>query len=135
LTASDITPNESAICFHPRDVNWCVQGNALIEVVLRSAQAPICPGTGLHSEIGVSEGKRGQILVRPRRSKRVTIGASLPDEETASRIGLQILRVHRHVADEEDGPAGGIECEGHQRAEGKTRMFAGKRGQRTGRRE
>src|SRR5579859_986487 len=71
----------------------------------------------------------------PRGSKRVTIGACLPDEETASWIGLQVLRVHRHIANEEDRLAGRIEREGHQRAEGKTRMLAGERRQRADRRQ
>src|ERR1035441_405406 len=33
-------------------------------------------------------------------TKRVAISARLRDEEAASRISLQILRVHGHVADE-----------------------------------
>ncbi len=61
--------------------------------------------------------------------KRITVGPCLPDEEAASGVGLQVLGVHGHIADEEDGPPGRIEREGHQRTEGKTRMLAGNRRQ------
>src|ERR1700753_2201505 len=70
---------------------------------------------------------------RPRCPKWVAIGTCLFDEKTASRIGLQVLGVHGHIANEEGGPAGRIEGEGHQRAEGKSRTLAGERGQRTDR--
>jgi hypothetical protein len=65
--------------------------------------------------------------------ERVAIGTFLSDEEAASRIGLQILGMHGHIANEEDGTTSKIEREGHQRAEGKSRMLAGHRGQRTDR--
>ena len=41
---------------------------------------------------------------RPGGPQRIAIGPCLPDEEAASRVGLQILGVHGHIADEEDGP-------------------------------
>jgi hypothetical protein len=47
-------------------------------------------------------------------SKRIAIGTRLHDEETASRVGLQVLGMYGHIADEEDGPADRIEREGHQ---------------------
>ena len=65
--------------------------------------------------------------------KWVAIGTCLFDEKTASRIGLQVLGVHGHIANEERGPSDRIEREGHQRAEGKSRMLARERGQRTDR--
>jgi hypothetical protein len=64
-------------------------------------------------------------------SERVAIGRSLSDEEAASRVGLQILRVHGHIANEEDGTTSKIKRKGHERAEGISRMLAGHRGQRT----
>ena len=51
--------------------------------------------------------------------KGITIGTRLCDEEAASRVSLQILGVHCHIADQEDGPACRIEGEGHQGTEGK----------------
>ncbi len=39
-------------------------------------------------------------------------------------VGLEILGVHGHVADEEERAAEGIESVGHERAEGKAGMFA-----------
>ena len=58
-------------------------------------------------------------------SKRITVGPCLANEEAASGVGLQVLGVHGHIADEEDGPPGRIESEGHQRTEWKARMLAG----------
>src|ERR1700722_11248936 len=61
--------------------------------------------------------------------KRIAIGSCLPYEETASRIGLQILSMHGHIANEENGTACRIEREGHQGAKGEPRMLARKRRQ------
>jgi len=66
-------------------------------------------------------------------TKRIAVGTCLSDEETASRIGLQILSVHGHIANEEDGTTCKIKRERHQRAEGKSCMLTGHRGQRTDR--
>jgi hypothetical protein len=55
----------------------------------------------------------------------VAIGTRLPDEETAPRIFLQVLRVHGHITDEEDGATTRIKREGHQGTKWKSRMLAG----------
>src|SRR5260370_28635077 len=47
-------------------------------------------------------------------SKRIPIGPCLADEKAASGVGLQILGVHGHIADEEDGSPGRIERKRHQ---------------------
>jgi hypothetical protein len=52
--------------------------------------------------------------VCPGRPKRITLGPCLADEEAASGVGLQVLGVHGHIADEEEGPPERIEREGHQ---------------------
>ena len=46
-------------------------------------------------------------------SKRITVGPCLADEEAASGVGLQVLGVHGHIADKEDGLPERIECERH----------------------
>ena len=69
----------------------------------------------------------------PSGPERFAIGTCLSDEETASRIGLQILGVHGHIANEEDRTTGKIKREGHQRAERKSWMLTRHRGQRTDR--
>jgi hypothetical protein len=53
----------------------------------------------------------------------------LANEEAASGVGLQVLGVHGHIADEENGPTQGIDSERHQRTEGEARMLAGNRRQ------
>jgi hypothetical protein len=54
----------------------------------------------------------------PSGPKRITVGPRLPDEEAASRVGLQVLGVHGHIADEENRPTKSIEREVHQWTEG-----------------
>jgi len=60
----------------------------------------------------------------PGRPKRITLGPCLADEEAASGVGLQVLGVRGHIADEEEGLPERIERERHQRAEGKPRVLA-----------
>src|SRR6202046_183616 len=62
---------------------------------------------------------------RPCGAQWVVISTFLPDEEAAPRIFLQVLCVHGHIADEEDGATCRIEREGHQRTKRKSRMLAG----------
>src|ERR1035441_9470286 len=45
--------------------------------------------------------------------KRVAISSRLRNEEAASRVSLQILSVHRHIAYEENGPTCRIRSEEH----------------------
>jgi len=49
----------------------------------------------------------------PGSPKPIIIGRCLADEEAASGVGLQVLGVHGHIADEEDGLPERIECERH----------------------
>src|ERR1039458_4026401 len=73
---------------------------------------------GFWHRLGVSnQGRSGS-------PKWVAISARLRNEEAASRVSLQILGVHGHVADEEDGPTCGIEGERHQGPKGGSRVLA-----------
>ena len=44
---------------------------------------------------------------RARGAKRLAVGAGLRQEQAAARVGAQVVRVHGHVADQENaaGPA------------------------------
>jgi hypothetical protein len=55
----------------------------------------------------------------------IAISTHLPDEEAAARIFLQVLRMHGHIADEEDGLTCNVKDEGHQGTEWKSRMLTG----------
>src|SRR5580693_535514 len=61
--------------------------------------------------------------------KRVGICARLTYKEAALWVGSQVLGMHGHTADEEYGASQRIECERHERAEGKARVFLGERRQ------
>jgi len=61
----------------------------------------------------------------PRRAQRLAVGGvSLGYEQAGARIRLQILRMHGHGADEEDGAPPSVQPIGHDRAEGETGLFA-----------
>jgi hypothetical protein len=57
--------------------------------------------------------------------QRVTISSHLRDKKAATRISHQILGVHGHFADEEDGATRRIKRERHQRTKQKSWMLAG----------
>lgn len=59
----------------------------------------------------------------------VSVGCGLGDEEAGARVGFDVLGVHGHVADEEEGAARRVECVGHERAEGEAGLFFGERGE------
>ena len=63
----------------------------------------------------------------PCSAKRIAIGIRLRNEETASRLRLQILGMHHHIANQKERLARRVEREGHERSKGKSRMLAGER--------
>jgi hypothetical protein len=62
-------------------------------------------------------------------SEDVAVGCGLGDEEAGAGIGLEVLGVHGHGADEEEWASGGVEGVGHEGAEGEAGLFAGERGE------
>src|SRR5207302_1968632 len=69
---------------------------------------------------------------QPAGGERITRPVRLHDEQARARVRLQILRVHRHTADEEDRPARIVERVRHDRRERVARMPARERRQRPG---
>ncbi len=57
------------------------------------------------------------------------LGFRLRHQQAGARILLQILRVHSHGADEEEGPSLTVQGIGHQRPERKARPLARKGGE------
>src|ERR1700690_4043959 len=57
-------------------------------------------------------------------AQRITGNIRLGDEQAGARILLKVLGVHRHAADEKDGPAETVSRIGHHGAEGKSRKFS-----------
>jgi hypothetical protein len=51
-------------------------------------------------------------------SKRLFVGPCLADKEAGSGVGLEVLGMHGHIADEEDGPPGRIERKGMSEPKG-----------------
>lgn len=54
----------------------------------------------------------------------VPVCGGFADEEAGVGVGAEVVGVHGHVANEQQGGAGWVEGVGHERAEGKTGMFA-----------
>jgi hypothetical protein len=63
------------------------------------------------------------------RAEDVAVGCGLGDEEAGPWVGLEVLGVHGHGADEKEGAAGGVEGVGHEGAEGEAGLLAGEGGE------
>src|SRR5580698_6362741 len=64
-------------------------------------------------------------------SQRISCDVGLGDQQTGMRVLIQILRVHGHAADEENGPSASVHSERHHRSEGETRKLARMGGEAT----
>jgi hypothetical protein len=81
-------------------------------------------GSARRAEVRLRHTRRGAHQREPPGRQWITGPAGLGDQQTGARVGFEVLRVHRHRADQEDRPTVDVERIGHDRRKRMPRMAA-----------
>jgi hypothetical protein len=116
FVVSCIDPTHYAKATHVIEINWLKQEEAEVGEADPIATILMAREVLLSNRREIRLGHRYGVADKSgsRSPQRIGVSTYLPDEEAAARIFLQVLRVHCHIADQEDRPTCGIKGEWHQ---------------------